>query len=110
MSGAPAAVATAIVATPFGRRLYVACDDEHVVASEFTPRRALVPRAVEHAGPHRLLQEAVAQIEAYCGKRLRRFDLPLFLAGTPLQIEIWRAVASLEFGTLCSYGDVARAV
>jgi methylated-DNA-[protein]-cysteine S-methyltransferase len=49
-------------------------------------------------------------VQAYFRRRLRRFDLPLTLQGTPLQLDAWRAVASLCFGEFVSYADVARAI
>ncbi len=57
-----------------------------------------------------LLAEAAAQVRAYFQRRLRRFDLPLSLAGTPLQLDAWRLVANLEFGDVVAYGDIARAI
>ncbi len=56
------------------------------------------------------MREAKAQINAYLRKRLRRFDLPLALHGTPFQLDVWHLVAQLETGELISYGDVARAI
>ncbi|HTX57486.1 MAG TPA: methylated-DNA--[protein]-cysteine S-methyltransferase [Candidatus Acidoferrales bacterium] len=57
-----------------------------------------------------MLREARAQFNAYFRKRLRRFDLPLALSGTPFQVAVWELVAQLETGELISYGDVARAI
>lgn len=101
-------VMDALIPTPFGRRLYLACDADRLVRSAFTSRRTLSPAPAR--GTHPLLREAIAQANAYAAKRLRRFDLPLALAGTPLQIEIWRAVGASAFGEIFSYGDVALAV
>jgi len=96
------------VPTPFGR-LRVACSDAAITASEFGARGRSAARPADGAR-HPLLREAAAQVAAHFAKRLRRFDLPLALSGTPLQVAIWNVVAELEFGTTCSYGDVARAV
>jgi methylated-DNA-[protein]-cysteine S-methyltransferase len=57
-----------------------------------------------------LLREAVRQVRAYFARRLRRFDLPLDLHGTPFQQDVWRFVAGLEVGQLVSYSDLARLV
>ncbi|HEY2473371.1 MAG TPA: methylated-DNA--[protein]-cysteine S-methyltransferase [Candidatus Cybelea sp.] len=57
-----------------------------------------------------LLREASAQVGAYFERRLARFDLPLHLTGTALQVAAWRAVAALSFGEFVSYADVARAI
>ena len=77
-----------------------------IVTCEFAPRaRATKARVASSA-----LNEAAAQLRAYFAKRLRRFDLPLAFAGTPLQVAVWSLVSHLEVGELISYGDVARAV
>lgn len=49
-------------------------------------------------------------MRAYFAKRLRRFDLPLALEGTPFQVAAWKLVAQLSFGDVVSYADVARAL
>jgi len=57
-----------------------------------------------------LLRAALDQVLAYFAGRLGRFDLPLALAGTAFQTDVWNAVAALSFGEFVSYADVARAV
>jgi O-6-methylguanine DNA methyltransferase len=76
-----------------------------LVAASFERER---PGRAPIADP--LLAEAAAAVSAYFRRRLRRFDLPLSLAGTALQIEAWRLVAGLEFGEVVAYGDIARAI
>lgn len=93
-----------VARTPFGP-LYVAAENGAIVASDFRARAR-----VSAAPRDGVLGEARRQIEAYCAKRLRRFDLPLHLTGTPFQIAVWQLVAQLETGELISYGDVARAI
>lgn len=91
------------IATPFGISLTVASDGERISAADFGHAR---PGAARARDP--LLREAKRQVDAYFRKRLRRFDLPLALNGTPFQIAVWRFVASLEAGEIVSYGDLAR--
>ncbi len=98
--------ATFVLATPFGAPLRVEATEHEIVACDFTPRR----RAVAPPPGHALLLEAQAQMRAYLAKRLRRFDLPLALSGTPFQVAVWRLVADLETGEFISYADVARAI
>jgi methylated-DNA-[protein]-cysteine S-methyltransferase len=93
------------VPTPFGRDLLIVSNGRAIVASSFVPAK----RATGRAGDA-LLVEASVQVRAYFGRRLRRFDLPLALDGTPFRIAVWRAVAALAFGEFVSYADVARAV
>ncbi len=52
----------------------------------------------------------LSQLRDYLRGARRAFDLPLDLRGTPFQIDVWRAVEVIPYGTLRSYADVARAV
>jgi O-6-methylguanine DNA methyltransferase len=94
------------LSTPIGAVLQVGTAGGEIVACDFRPRARA--RSTPVRDP--LLREARTQIEAYFRKKLRRFDLPLALHGTPFQIAVWQVVASLEVGELISYGDVAGAI
>ena len=93
-----------ILETPFGAPLLLEATREHIVTCEFRPRSRVSSTPVRDP----LLREARTQLNAYFRKRLRRFDLPMRLLGTPFQIAVWQLVAGLETGELISYGDVAR--
>ncbi len=94
------------LSTPLKRDLLIVGNGTSIVASTFVAPR----RGAGGASADGLLAEARAQVRAYFAKRLRRFDLPLELRGTPFQVRVWQAVASLAFGEFVSYADVARAV
>jgi methylated-DNA-[protein]-cysteine S-methyltransferase len=55
-----------------------------------------------------VLDEAAWQVRAYFAGDLRRFELPLDLAGTEFQVAAWRALADIPYGTTISYGEQAR--
>jgi len=57
-----------------------------------------------------LLAEAARQLHAYFAGSLRRFDLPLDLAGTEFQRRVWMELTRIPYGETRSYQDVARAV
>jgi methylated-DNA-[protein]-cysteine S-methyltransferase len=97
---------TLIISTPFGASLALEASDDAIIACDFRARL----RATTGRPTHPILREASVQLRAYFAKRLRRFDLPLDLRGTPLQVAVWQLVSQLETGELISYGDVARAV
>lgn len=94
------------LSTPFGRDLLIAVADGELVESTFCARRREAPK--RQADP--LLCEVRRQLTAYFAKRLKRFDIPLRLDGTPFQERAWALVAGLECGELVSYADVARAI
>jgi methylated-DNA-[protein]-cysteine S-methyltransferase len=86
--------------------LLVETDGRAIVGSVFAPCRS-----TRYAEPADALLATVAeQVRAYFARRLRRFDLPLALAGTPFQCAVWDLVAGLQFGEFVSYADVARGV
>jgi O-6-methylguanine DNA methyltransferase len=108
---AESSVDSAVVPTPFGRPLYVACCADGITESRFirstrSPRRASSTRGEQHA----LLRSALAQLAAYFAGRPGRLDVPLVLDGTALQVDVWRAVAQLRAGEIASYGEIAGAI
>jgi methylated-DNA-[protein]-cysteine S-methyltransferase len=98
----------AVIRTPFGRNLFVACDDAGVIESRFVAQLAAPSSPVAARGT--LLRAATDAAEAYFARRLVRFEVPLVLRGTPLQLAVWHAVADLPVGALVSYGEIARAI
>jgi methylated-DNA-[protein]-cysteine S-methyltransferase len=48
-------------------------------------------------------------LEYFAGRR-RRFELPLAPAGTAFQRQVWDALATIPWGELRSYADIARAI
>ncbi len=94
------------IPTPLGRDLLIVGNGLEILESRLVPaRRAAGPKPGDA-----LLADARDQVRAYFARRLRHFDLPLALHGTPLQVAAWRAVAALGFGEFVSYADVARAI
>lgn len=56
-----------------------------------------------------LLDEGLAQLEAYFAGRLQRFDLPVDW-GTGLNAGVRRAMAEIPWGETRTYGQIARVV
>ncbi len=54
------------------------------------------------------LNFAVEQIEQYFAGERTRFDLPLEIAGTQFQKEVWDVLQVIPFGEAWSYGRVAK--
>ena len=51
--------------------------------------------------------EAAGQLREYFAGRRTRFDLPLRLAGTRFQNEVWDALTRIPFGETRTYGAIA---
>lgn len=51
--------------------------------------------------------QAHKQIKEYFTGDLRAFDLPLNLKGTEFQRQVWQAIASIPYGQVRTYGQLA---
>ena len=54
-----------------------------------------------------LLEE---ELRSYAAGTLCEFDTRIALHGTEFQLRVWNAVAEVGYGTLTTYGDIARRV
>jgi O-6-methylguanine DNA methyltransferase len=95
-----------VLPTPLGVALAVRADERGIFASDFV-RTTRISRG-RIVNP--LLRETASQVKSYFRKRLHRFDLPLYVEGTPFQKQVWAFVAALQTGELISYSDLARAI
>ena len=57
-----------------------------------------------------VLATTARQLDTYFAGRLRTFDLPLALVGTPFQHRVWSALRAIPFGETRSYGQLAKAI
>jgi methylated-DNA-[protein]-cysteine S-methyltransferase len=63
------------------------------------------PRLAED--DRRPLSVATAQLEEYFAGKRQGFELPLDLAGTPLQLQVWERLRTIPYGGTISYGELA---
>ncbi len=54
-----------------------------------------------------VLQQAVTQLHEYLEGKRRAFDLPMQIEGTEFQKTVWQQLATIPYGTTCSYSDLA---
>lgn len=57
-----------------------------------------------------LLEEAERQLQEYFAGRLQHFDLPLHPQGTEFQKKVWKALMSIPYGEIRSYGEIAKQI
>ena len=57
-----------------------------------------------------LLREARRQLDAYFDRRLKTFDLPYLLDGTPFQQKVWHALCDIPYGICITYGELAALI
>ena len=53
---------------------------------------------------------AQRELDAYFDKTLERFTVPYSLTGTAFQLSVWRALGSIPYGSVVSYGEIASRV
>jgi methylated-DNA-[protein]-cysteine S-methyltransferase len=56
------------------------------------------------------LRLARQQLDAYFEGDLQTFDLPLYMAGTPFQKQVWQGLLTIPYGTTMSYAELARRI
>ena len=57
-----------------------------------------------------IVEETIRQLRAYFAGKLVQFDLPLKPDGTPFQMQVWRELQNIPYGTVISYGELARRI
>ena len=50
------------------------------------------------------------QLDEYFAGTRRTFDLRLAPRGTAFQLRVWNALRAIPYGSVCNYGDLARAI
>lgn len=97
---------SAVLASPVGA-LGVRTDDDGVREIRFLHDEAPDDAAVDGDPVLRSVRE---QLDAYFAGDLTTFDLPLALAGSPFQRQVWDALLEVPYGHTCTYKELAEAV
>jgi len=86
---------------------------------EFMDRKSLKRMIASHAEelpdatwePSLLeLKTAVDQLELYFNGMLQDFDLPLDPQGSEFQLNVWKALRAIPYGTTRAYGQIAASI
>jgi len=110
-------VHVAAVEAPWGAVHLAAWDRGLVACESMTPLELLVERLERRlrtevvVGSHPVLDDAAAQLEDFLADRRRTFDVPIDLSDRPAWDQaVLRAVGEVPWGTVATYGQIARAV
>lgn len=57
-----------------------------------------------------LLRMAKEQLDAYFAGQLKTFTVPLFPLGTEFQLKVWKALCTIPYGTVITYGQLAEQI
>jgi O-6-methylguanine DNA methyltransferase len=63
--------------------------------------------AIRVSGTNAHLERLRAELDAYFRGRLRRFETPLDLRGTPFQKTVWKKLARIRYGETLTYAQLA---
>lgn len=93
--------------TPIGK-LRLVSTGAHLAAIEFNGQHGHVDTDTERTDE--VLARTAAQLRQYFTGARKQFDLPLAPTGTAFQQSVWNALATIPWGALRSYADIARAI
>ncbi len=89
--------------SPIGA-IEVTADGEHLLSVK------ILDAMVREEHKNWVSSESKRQLEEYFAGKRRRFELPLRLEGTDFQKTIWSHLLSIDYGTTCSYSDIAWSI
>ena len=95
--------------SPVGR-LILAGNSEGLAEIRFMEGRHPMPPDESWLVDERPFREAAAQFRAYFDGKLREFNLTLVPRGTEFQLQVWRALRQIPYGTTISYAELARRI
>ena len=91
--------------------LTISGNEKGLHSVSFDPTSPVIDPAARTDEPGRpTLDEAVRQLRAYFQKKLTQFDLPLNPEGTAFQMEVWRELQNIPYGSVISYGELAKLI
>ncbi len=100
----PVTVTVTVVDSPIGLLTLVAT--EGVLSGLYMVDQRHRP-ALELPRDDHALPAARQQLAAYFAGELKDFDVPVALAGTPFQQQVWEALKTIPYGDTWSYGELA---
>lgn len=57
---------------------------------------------------HPIQIDAISQLDAYFQKKRKDFDIPLAMAGTDFQIQVWNQLLKIPFGSRTTYSHFSE--
>jgi len=97
--------------SPLGEILL--CANQHALTGLFFSGQKYFPTrnaTWHHAPDHPPLRQARAEIEDFFAGTRQHFTVPMQMDGSAFQQQVWRALAEIPYGTVVSYGEIARRI
>jgi len=100
-----------IIQTPVGRLLLKASPHGLQEVSRYTGSSSATSTAHQDNLPaSHLLVRTAQQLQQYFEGTRKTFDIPLDLNGTDFQLQVWRALQAIPYGSTCAYRDIAQRI
>jgi len=102
--------------SPFLKNVFVASTSKGLCMVDFLTSEGTFLKELERLFPGEIIKDdrkngkALSQIKRYLQGKLKRFELPLDLRGTPFQKKVWSALAKIPYGKTKSYQDVGKSI
>lgn len=104
--------ARARITTPFGELTVVASDVgvRYVMFENDAHPKSFVNMSIVDDASHHVVALAVQQLNEYLAGDRTSFAVPLDLVGTEFQVQAWRALAAIPFGSTATYAQQAASI
>jgi len=98
-----------VVTSPVGK-LRLAASRTGLLSIDVGRSATSHPTTAKDASAQRVLAATRKQLTEYFSGKRTSFTVPLDLRGTEFQIESWRALGRIPYGTTISYGEQAQSI
>ena len=104
--------ARARLTTPFGELTVVASDAglRYVMFENDAYPKSFANMTIVDDASHHVAATTVQQLNEYIAGDRTDFDVPLDLVGTEFQMQAWRALADIPFGSTSTYAQQAASI
>lgn len=85
-------------------KLYLEATETHLHGIFWKKTEAPV---VKDISSHKVLSKTTEQIDKFLTKKIKKFDLPLYLDGTEFQMKVWKELQRIPYGETISYKELA---
>ncbi len=105
----PEISARTVIQTPLGK-IAISATELAVVALEFLPSKSKLQDFSDSKYAEQLVQDAKKQLVEYLAGKRTTFDLKLSPQGTKFQQQVWKQIEKIPFGSVTTYGAIAKAI
>ncbi len=98
----------AVMESPIGP-LTIGGDETGLRFILFRTDRAPEPGLCERSACS-VIGETIRQLQDYFERKLTKFDLPCRPEGTDFQMKVWRELQEIPYGSVISYGELAKRI